>query len=52
MKFPLCAIAFVLGLYILGAAIDGPTESDAAAAVALDKADAINMARVAAKEQP
>jgi hypothetical protein len=44
----LALVALWIGLT---AYLSGPTETDAAAATAADKADAINQARVAIKEQ-
>jgi hypothetical protein len=43
----LLACAFVLALYALGAVFDGPSETDALQASALDLQDAIADARIA-----
>lgn len=43
-------VAAALALLILMSVLDGPTESDAAAAVALDLQDAISTAQNAHKE--
>lgn len=52
LTFRLASVAFVLGVLCIAATWDGETETDAAARTAADKSDAINSARVAAKEQP
>lgn len=44
--------AVVIAFSAVCAAFDGPTDTDHAAAVALDLNDAINTARTATKEQP
>lgn len=44
--------AVVVAILAVGASLDGPTETDHAAAVAMDLNDAIQQARAATQEQP
>lgn len=52
LTFRLASVAFVLGVLCIAATWDGPTDDVIAADSQLNLNDAINSARVAAKEQP